>query len=327
MRFHEMDSLMPDQLDFVPRERRGQITKLLIAFIVTILVVLVAAYSSLFSSAEPYVPMLTIFLVAVLGVYVMLRHQMTLDLLMSAEYQNMLLAQGFGVGSGFGLIVKRDGTIVHASEGMDAVFPTFDYAPSQVLDGVFRKGAVRQTDRERIMAAIYSCSNERIVFPITIPDQEPREYILTVEPMPRPSGFSVIRGREYLGKRAGLQQLPDALSLTSADKLEHMLSTSSSPHFTTDAYGRIEYANPAFDLMLGYTPGEIIVSKLSLHHLVFSMGKTVVTEEYTLHDYVGAVELIHKDGHRFKGLLQQSLARDGKGKSMGATGTIAKAVA
>lgn len=323
MRFHELDSLMPDQLDFVPRERRGQITKLLILFGLAITLVFVVAYTPLAKITAPYAPMIAIAIIALLGLYVVVRNQIALDLLMSSEYQSMLLAQGFGVGSGFGIIVRRDGTIVHASDGMESIFPSFNYAQSQALGGVFEQGLVRIADRERIMGAIHSGTNDRLVFSIAAAYQEPKEYVITVEPMSRPSGFCVIRGREYLGKRAGLQRMPDALSLTSADKLEHMLSTTNTPHYTTDAYGKIEYANPAFDRALGYEPGEVVASKLSLHHLIFSLGQSLVTEEYSLNDYVGAVELIQKHGSHITGTLQQTLLRDSNAKSIGAAGTLA----
>ncbi len=323
MRFHELDALRPDQLDFVPRERRSQITKVMLAFSMAVLLVLVAAYTPLSGTVAPYIPILAILLIALLGVFVTFHNQIILDLLMSNEYQNMLLAQGFGVGPGFGLIVRRDARIVHASEGIDAIFPQFDYSQSQALDSIFEQGLVRKADRERIIGAIHNCTGERIVFPIIAPYEAPKEYILTVQPMARPSGFSVIRCREFLGKRTGLQMLPDGLSLTSVDKIEHLLTTTSIPHFTTDAFGRIEYANPAFDRALGYEAGEIVESKLSLHHLIFLMGQTLITEEYTLSEHVGAVELIHKNGKRINGTLQQTILRDANGKAMGATGTLA----
>jgi PAS domain-containing protein len=325
MRFHELDSLMPDQLDFVPRERRGQIGKLLVAFGLAIVAVFVASYIPFANNAAAYAPIIAMLVIVLLGVYVILRSQISLDLIMSSEYQSMLLAQAFGAGAGFGMVVRRDGTIMHASAGMDSIFPSFDYAQSKALDGVFEQGLVRQSDRERILGAIRSGTADRLVFSIAAAYQETKEYIITVEPMQRPSGFCVIRGREYLGKRAGLQLMPDALSLTCVDKLEHMLTTTSIPHFTTDAFGKIEYANPAFDRALGYESGEIIAAKLSLHHLIFSLGQSLVTEEYTLNDYVGAVELIHKHGSRIRGTLQQNMLRDGHGKSIGATGTLAVA--
>lgn len=116
--------------------------------------------------------------------------------------------------------------------------------------------------------------------------------------------------------------LPDMLRSTTVDKLDHMLSSTAVALYTTDAYGRFEYVNPAFELMFDYEPGQIIESKLSLHHLVFSMGEQVVTEESTLHDYAGEATLIQRNGSRIKLNITQIAMRDSMGKVVGATGTI-----
>jgi PAS domain S-box-containing protein len=245
-----------------------------------------------------------------------------LDLVLSTEYQNLLFAQALSVGSSFLLIVRRDGTIVHASEGLADVIPNFNYAQAQALEGLFVLGTVRKTDRERIMGAIHSNTRETLVFPIIAQYQPAKDYILTVEPMPRPAGFSVVRGREYLGQRAGLQRLPDSLSATSMDQLEHLLCTTDVAHFTTDAYGRFEYVNPAFERLLGYEAGEILESKLSLHHVVFSLGSIAVTEEYSLGDYHGSATVVDKNGTRYASTLHQTVVRNAQGKTQGATGTL-----
>jgi PAS domain S-box-containing protein len=322
MRFNELDSFMHDQMDFVPRERRNHIWRVIIAFSLTIVLVFVSGYTPLFNKMEVYTPLIAIVLVAILCMYVVYRKQISLDLVMSTEYQNMLFAQALSVGSSFCLIVRRDGTILHASEGMGTVFPQFDYAQSKALEGVFEQGMVRKNDRERIMSAIYASTQDRLIFSIVSQYEAKKDYIITVEPLPRPSGFSVVRGREYLGQRSGLQLMPDALSATSVDKLDHMLATTNIAHYTTDHFGRIEYANPAFERVFGYSPGTMVERKLSLHHIIFSMGSTLLTEEYSLHDFVGEAVLLNQQGTRLKGMIQQSILRDDAGKVIGATGTI-----
>lgn len=322
MRFSEMDSMMPNQLDFVPRERRNQVSRLIVAFVATMLLVFVAAYMPLFSHMDIYAPLLAILLVALLCLYTVYKNQVNLDLVMSTEYQNMLFAEAASLGSSFCMFVRRDGTIVHASNGLSKIFPQFNYSESQALEGIFEQGVIRKIDRERVMGAIRSGSTDHLIFPILDRYQERKDYILTIEPLPRPSGFSVVRGREYLGQRAGSQMLPDMLRSTTVDKLDHMLSSTAVALYTTDAYGRFEYVNPAFELMFDYEPGQIIESKLSLHHLVFSMGEQVVTEESTLHDYAGEATLIQRNGSRIKLNITQIAMRDSMGKVVGATGTI-----
>jgi PAS domain S-box-containing protein len=322
MRFAEMDNFRSEQYDFVPRERRGQIWQVIFAFTATIILIIASAYAPVFKRMELYTPMITVAVIVALCLFVIYRKQNSLDLVMSTEYQNMLFSQAFSIGASFSMILRRDGSIVHADEGVEKVFPRFRLGQSQLLDAVLEHGMVRQNDRERILGAIHSSSSDRLVFPVTDYDGLKRDYILTVEPLPRPSGFLLVRAREYLGQRSGLQMLPDMLSATSIDKLDHLLATTGVAHYTTDAYGRLEYINPAMERLAGYESGEIVESKLSLHHLLFSMGGHALTEESHLQDFTGEIVLVHKRGAHLAGMVQQSIVRDAAGKLIGATGTI-----
>ena len=322
MRFNRMDSLYPDQLDFVPRERRNGVFRFIAAFSIAIVLVFILAYAPPLNHYALYSPLVAILLMAILCLYVVYHQQIILDLVLSTEYQNLLFTQALHIGSTFFMIVRRDGTIVHASEGMSEIIPGFDYAQSQALDGLFTLATVRKTDRERIMGAIYSNTREQLVFPLISQYQPPKEYIMTVEPMVRPAGFSVLRGREYHGQRGNVQRLPDSLSATSVERLEHLLSTTDAAHYTTDAFGRFEYVNPAFERMLGYDGGEIVASKLSLHHVVFSLGAIALTEEYHVGDYMGLATIQTKQGTRDAVAMRQTAIRNGQGKTLGATGTL-----
>jgi len=267
MRFNSFDSLHADQLDFVPRSRRKPLMRLVFSFGITIAIIALSAYVPFFAALDPYVAPLSIAVLTVLCLSTAYRIQMNLDLVMAAEFQNMVFAKALSVGTSFCMIVNRDGTIIHASDGLDDIFPGFDYAQSQALTGVFEHGTVRRADRERLMGAIYSGTSDRIVFPVIRQYQETKEFIITCEPLARPVGYSLIRGREYLGQRAGLQILPDVLSATSLEKINHLLAATPVGHYTTDAFGRFEYVNPAFESLMGYGTGEIISMKLSLSHL------------------------------------------------------------
>ncbi|MES2983789.1 MAG: PAS domain-containing protein [Pseudomonadota bacterium] len=321
MRFSEMDSMNSDQLDFVPRGDRNQIFKLILAFVLTIAVIFVLAYAPL--GLELYAPLLAIVLVAVLCLYTVASKQISMDKVMSAEYQLMLFSQAATLNASFCLFVRRDGTIVFANDGLSRVFPHFDYSQSQALEGLFAQSNVRKVDRERILGALLSNSSDHIIFPIEGLNGESKDYIVTVDPLTRPSGFCVIRGREYLGQRAGAQRMPDMLRSTSLDKLEHLLTTSTAAQYVTDNFGKFEYANPAFAALLGYAPGDILDAKLSLHHLVVTLGEQVMTEEYMLSDYSGEASLLHRNGSYVQATLSQSALRDAAGKVIGATGTLA----
>jgi PAS domain S-box-containing protein len=149
-----------------------------------------------------------------------------------------------------------------------------------------------------------------------------KEYILTVDPLSRPSGFLVLRGREYLGQRAGLQLLPDVLRSTSADKLDHMLAHTPIAHYTTDPFGRLEYVNPAFEQLAGYTPGEMTDEKLAIPQLLQEIDGRPVSQDYTLGDHQGKASLRRKNNASVAVTLFQYVIRDDTGKIIGASGSI-----
>lgn len=322
MRFENIDSFRAEQLDFVPRHRRTRIYRLIIAFTITIVLVSFLAFAPGMGGAAQYAPIIAILLMALLCLFVVTHEQRTLDLIMANEYQNLLYSQALVIGYSFSIIVRREGTIVHSSDGLGNIFPGFNYPYARVLEGVFEEGLVRKVDRERIMGAIYSGTTDRLIFSVENKYREKKDYIITVEPLARPAGFCLVRGREYLGLRAGMQVLPDALRATSADKLDHLLATSTTAQFTTDQYGRFEYVNPALERLYGYGPGEILEKKLSLHHLVFSLGGHAFTEESNLSDYSGDAIVITKDGGRHAGFVRVGVIRNSQGKTLGATGSI-----
>lgn len=322
MRFSETEYNNTTQMDFVPRERRTQIWRVIVAFTVTIGLIFILSFAPGSVGGATFAGLTSMAIVMVLCFYVVYRKQQSLDLVMSTEYQNMLFAQAAALGSSFCMFVRRDGTIVYANDGLRRLFPHFAYSESQALEGIFEQGGVRKTDRERIMAAIYNNQSDRVVFPVKQQNGEDKDYILTLEPLPRPAGFTVIRGREYRDQRAGTQLLPDVLRSTSADKLDHMLATTPAAHYVTDQYGRFEYVNPALEQLLGYNPGEMLDSKMSIYHVLYQLKGQPVGDDYTLGDFSGDALIQKKQGTLANVILHQSVLRDSTGKPLGASGSI-----
>jgi PAS domain S-box-containing protein len=322
MRFNETEYTSPGQMDFVPRERRNQIWNIIGAFSITIALIIALTLMPQTVGGHSISALVSIIMVALLCFYVIYRKQQNLDLVMATEYQNMLFAQAVSLGANFTLFVRRDGTIVYSNGGIYEVFPQLKHSEASALEGVFEQGGVPKPDRDRIMSAIYSSSNDRLVFPIRTETGEEKEYVLTVEPLVRPGGFAVIRGREYRGQRAGVQLMPDVLRTTSADKLDHLLASSPIGLYVTDQFGRFEYVNPAMEQLFGYAGGELLESRISIHHLLYQLNGQPVPDDYLIADYNGEALFQKKQGSLVNALLKQSLVRDNGGKVLGASGTI-----
>ncbi len=321
MRATENSFINPGQLDFVPRERQGQIFKTLIAFAIALIMIFVLGFSGGVIDRNT-AAIASAAIIAALGLYVIWRKQQSLDLVMTTEYQNMLFAQAAALGSSFCLFVRRDGTITYANDGLKKLFPHLAYSDSQALSAIFEQGGVGRIDRERIMNAIFADQSERLVFPIKKTDGTSQDYILTVEPLARPGGYLVIRGREYRDQRVGVQLLPDVLRATSADKLDHLLSTTDVAHYVTDGFGRFEYVNPAMEQLLSYAAGELTGSKVFIGHLLYQLNGQPIPEDYSMVDFSGTAALKKKSGALADVLLQHTPIRDGQGKAIGATGSI-----
>lgn len=322
MRVSESEYTSPDQLDFVPRERRNQITRILFAFFIT--TVLICAFSFMPESmgGKALSGLVSLSAIAVLCFYVVFSKQQNLDLVMNTEYQNMLFSQIVSMGSSFCMIVRRDGTIFYANDGLRRIFPHYAYSDSRALEALFEQGGMRRPERERIMAAIYSNQSDRLVFPLRLNTGEEKEFILTLEPLPRPAGYIVIRGREYKDTRIGTQLLPELLRSTSAERLEHLLGHTPAPLFVVDAFGRFEYANAAFEQLLAYRSGELLGDHASLQTMLAALNGRPLSDDYTVGDFSGTVTLQKKTGELVHAMLHQSAQRDESGKILGASGTI-----
>ena len=321
MRAQETDDFTPGQLDFVPRDRRTQSLRLLISFAIVMVIVLLNGYADGLRNSG-YGPLFSLLALAFLCIYVVIRHQQILDLLMTTEHQNLLFSQALGIGSQFYILVRQNGTIVYANQGLRNLFSGRALGESKALEQVFERGGVAKADRERILGSIYNNMLDRLVFSLPMAQSEPVDIILTVEPLPRPSGFMLVRGREYRGERVGTQVMPGALRATSADKLEHLLNSTPIAHYATDAFGRFEYVNEALDHALGFLPGEILDTRLTIGSLLSHQGLTPIEADYQLNDYIGEAVIRTKSGLLIDCLLCQSLIRDEKGKATGATGSI-----
>lgn len=320
MRFNESKYSGNDQLDFVPRSRQTQIWRIILAFVLTMIVIGVLGSIST-TGRNISVLFFSMMIVAALCFWVVYRKQESLDLVMNTEYQNLLFAQAAALGTSFCIFVHRDGTIVYANDGLRKLFPKFGYANNQALEGLFEHAGIAKPDRERISAAIGTHTSDRLAFPLQIGDEK-KELIVTIEPLARPGGFSVVRGREYQDQRTGTQLLPDTLRSTSADKIDQLLTRTPIAHYTTDAFGKLEYVNPAMEHLLGYRPDEMTDAKLSIQHLLYQLGGRPLPTDYTLADHQGPARMQRRDQSLISLMLFQYVMRDQAGKILGASGSI-----
>lgn len=322
MRFSDEDFNTPSLMEFMPRERSSHIWRIIIAFAVVTGLIILINFSPKTIGGNGITSLVTILAASLLCFYIVLRKQQSLDLVMMTEFQNMLFAQAAALGSNFCMFVKRDGTIEYANEGVKQLLPHYSHGEAHGLESLLYQSNVNKTDVERLMGAIISAQRDRLIFPIVTNDDKVHEYILTVEPLIRPAGYTVIRGREYRDHRAGSVVMPEVLRSTSAEKVDHLLTHSGIPQYILNEYGKFEYVNPVFEQVLGYRAGEVLDSRLSFYHVIYQLKGQPVTEDFTLSDMLEHATLQQKSGALVLAAIKQTTIRDVHGKIIGATGSI-----
>lgn len=322
MRYTESYAIGADQMDFLPRARQNQLRNIIVLAVVAILTIALFIFLPNTTGGKNVGAVGSMLVVAAFSFYLTYRKQQSLDLLMTTEYQNMLFSQAATLGSAFCLFARQDGSIVYASDGLKKIFPGFRYATAMALEGLFVEGHVNAEDRSRLLNAIANGTADSLAFPMRISDRETKDFVISVEPLPRPAGYSVIRGREFQEPRTGKQVLPAMLRATTPEKIDYLLRVSPMPLYTTDPYGRLEFVNPAMEALLEYAPGELAAGKLAVHKLFFELNGVPVPDDYVLAEHRGDAILQRKMGNLVKAALHQSLLRDAEGKPLGAVGSI-----
>jgi PAS domain-containing protein len=312
----------PALMEFIPRKRSAQIWRVIFAFTVLALILLLLNFKPAIVGGDSTAMIFSLAAITALGFYMVLRKQQNLDLVLATEFQNMMFAQAIAVGSNFCLFVRRDGTIEYANDGARTIFSNEAIRSYSSLDVLLEKSGIGKTDREKLMAAIIAQRHERVIFPLHLSDGTVREYIFTIDPLPRPAGFLLVRGREFSDARMGSSMMPELLRATSLERVEHLLTHSGVPHYVTNEYGQFEYVNPAFEIALGYAPGAILADKLSLHHVLYQLRGQAVTGDMKLADILDHATLQHKVGTLLPAAIKQTVIRDEHHKIIGATGSI-----
>ncbi len=306
--------------DFVPRAHNKPLKRLMILHAIIILITAICIYI-MPSQASQFAGIIIITSIIGLAVFSFFSNQQNNDMRMVTEFENMLFSAATSLGSSFCFFIKSDSTIVYADDGTKKMFPRFAYDEGIALDNLLQEGKVDKLDAERIYAALSKGVKERLVFPITQSDGTVSEFIIMIEPLRRPAGYFVVRGRPYYPERKDSIKMQTGFGLASGAKIESLLSSLPQAIYITDERGIIEYANPALEKWLGYTENQILEAKLTIMKIIYeadgySMG------DFGISDYAGNVLLQHKNSSLSKATLKQYILRDDTGKVTGCCGIL-----
>ena len=307
--------------DFVVRQRTPTIPQLGIIVFSAFLI----GVSIVFSVAN--IPMLiaTLFaLFTILGWYVIVQLMRARDMLLVTEFQNALFASAMGLHNKFCLIIKRDGSIVYIDRLFQELFPDFAKYSIRSVDTLMKQGRVGRADSDRIAAAIDKGTYEKVIFDLTDAQGILHHVILSVEPIMRPAGFTMLRGREFVEDRsiqAATTSSGAALfSKSSVTLFSHVMESLKMGVYISSPTGSIIYCNHLLEEWLGYGEGEISARNLSIHNIVPIARNVGMSQEPI--DFEGTALLERKVGGFIKAFLNQRIIYSDSGQLMGCTAVV-----
>ncbi len=306
--------------DFVARQRTPTMAQLVIIILSAFLI-----GASLVVSVHNILALLTTLfaLFAAIGWYVIYQLMRYRDMLLVTEFQNALFASAMGLHNKFCLIIKRDGSIIYLDRSFQNLFPDFAKQPVRNLDVLLKHGKVEKVDIDRVQGAIEHGTYEKVVFNITDAQGIIHNVILSVEPIMRPSGFTMLRGREFVEERSVNNITANGnnvFSKSSMTLFSHIIESLKMGVYISSPTGVIVYCNPLLEEWLGYGEGEIVSRNLSINNLIpVGRNDNMSTEPV---DVEGSVQMERKVGGFIKAFLNQRVIYSDTGKLIGCTAVV-----
>lgn len=320
VRYSDMDIQSSGAREFVMRRRRPTIPQLLTIFTAALLISISLTVAVM---DRAMLGLLLVILFGSVGWYVIVTLQRERDLVLTTEFQNALFASALGINSKFCLIIKRDGNIVYLDRSFQELFPDFIRLTRRTVDILLEYGRVSSEHSERIYHAIERGVYDKVIFDIRAANGEMHKMVMSIEPILRPSGFIMLRGREFVANRAdaGVDTggLPP-ISKSTVTLFAHVMDSMQMGVYMTGPDGGIIYANPMIEQWLGYGDGEIVARNLSLQDII--QGESDRKAAIQPGDYEGNAALQKKNGNMMTVFINQKIMRDEQGKILGCTALV-----
>jgi two-component system cell cycle sensor histidine kinase/response regulator CckA len=306
--------------DFVARQRTP--TPAQIGIILTSAFLI--GVSLVASIHTPMMLVTTLFaLFSIIGWYVIFQLMRSRDMLLATEFQNALFAAAMGLHNKFCIIIKSNGSIVYLDRSFQGLFPDFINQSNRSVDNLLRIGKVGAADCERVSIAIEKGTYEKVIFDITDAHGLLHRVILSVEPIMRPAGFIMLRGREFIEERQNqninLGGSP-VISKSSVTLFSHVMESMKMGVYITSPKGTIVFCNPLLEQWLHYSEGETMARNLSLHNIIPAIRNKNMSDEPA--DFEGVVQMEKKIGGFIKVFLNQKIIYNDAGQIMGCTALV-----
>lgn len=246
-----------------------------------------------------------------LSTYVIILLQGSRDLVLATEFQNAILSSALSADDEFGLIIKNDSSVVYVTPSLLSLIPEFRLETRRSVDSFIEHAHVPKEQRKIIFSAIENGSKEKIIFDVVDSSMVTRRLVMSLQPLARPQGFVLLKGREFVEKRGGGENLSDSggrslFSKANFDLFARVVEASDITSYILDAEGRLVYASPKLEELLGYSSSEMVQRGLYVPDIVVGSAKSDVAKY--LRSIEGAVQLYRKiGGHVYASVKQKEL--------------------
>ncbi|MAR56633.1 MAG: hypothetical protein CMM93_05565 [Rickettsiales bacterium] len=274
--------------DFIPRSYMQPFYYMLPVVGVCALLTLLAAMFGWTLSTHPFA--VTLFLLSLIATLAMIGYSVkrNQDHAVEQEFQNLLFASAMASRCEFCLFVKRDGSIVYANPDACDIFPDLEENRSFELDELLTRSGVDEAIIERLYQGLNQ--NKHSAGLLEFGGDEGERFIVELQPLTRPYGYSVVQGREFVEKRSREGGDITALQHADAALLQAMVSQWPFGMYLTSPTGVITYSNPMLNQWLRYDTTSLAAEHVTVQRMVYH-ADGYETLEFDVGNYSGAVML------------------------------------
>ena len=307
--------------DFIPRSYSKPIKELSLIYVLAIGLIFAVLHFKDMIGGDIVATVIITTTVLLIAVYTILKRQQHNDQMMATEFENLLFSAAASLGSTFCLFIKHDGTIVYANDGTRKMFPTFKQNENQSLEELLYTARVERSHIDKLFSTVARATKETIIFPITDSAGYRSDYVVTVDPLKRPSGYFVVKGREYYTERTSVAVQSTNMQKSSPESIAALCAHLPFPVYITNSSGVLEYVNKPLEALLDYVDGSMINEELTIQKLVYH-ADGYETAEFEMTGYSGNVMLSKRNQQLVKAYLNQTLIYDSDKKITGICGYI-----
>ncbi|MBY0406938.1 MAG: hypothetical protein K2Q01_04550 [Rickettsiales bacterium] len=265
---------------------------------------------------------------AALGTYVIVQLQRTRDLLITTEYQNAMFASALAYNCRFCLIMKREGSIVYMDTGIRKMYPDLQQERQITLSNLLKLGKVGAVEREKILDMVQRGQAGRGLCDMRSADNRLHQVMLELQPIHRPSGFLLLRGRDYV-ERSEIAQVTTGtvanplLSKASISMFAHIMNRMGMGLYMIDMGGNMLYANKVLEKWLSFKEGDITTGNFSMRDIVHGI---TLEDALSPGDFEGENSLLKKEGGIIKAYINQKIIYGDNDKPLGCVALITNTV-